>query len=362
MQLNIYRSIWCVKIFLFLAILLTQVACSNNGITSEVRESNKSVAVFEKGATYEIQEKPEAPLNPIFNEDDAERNIEDGGRAKESDSLIEKVLLEEKIETEKPVDRSLFARRPTYAFLHRGGGGISRTSISGKFLLLGPEEPNTHCYFKKWHRSELDPNFSDFSFPEGFALTGGYKSMETETQYIDDIHKIVSPEPNVVYQDSNGAYVAIDETFTAVASGESAIVEVGTHNIAFSEVLFHSCELSSDTQAFAILSSEYRVRLTLIPPNLSNGEATGIRCRYRVINGEFRPFCPEDVSSSCYYRVLRDGESFLSPNYRTEPWLVSGVEYRADIIDDRYTEIVQGETKEVFLSFDRRVVHNCVRG
>ena len=358
MQLNIHRSIWFVKLFLILAILLTQAACSNNGSTSEGRENNIGVDVSENEAASEGQGKPEETFPPTPNVNDSESESEGRGSVNESDSVTEKMTSEEKIEPEKSVDRSLFARRPTYEWRHTEGSGTSRQSISGRFLLLGPGEPNTHCYFKKWHRSELEPNFG--GFPEGFALTGGYKSMETETQYVDDIHKIESPEPNVVYDNGSSEYVAIDETFTAVAFGESAIVEVGTHNIAFSEVLFHSCEMSSDTQAFAILSEDrITLALRLRPPNLSNGEATDIRCRYRFVNGAFRPFCPEDVSSSCHYRVLQSSRSFLFPNYRAEPKLLSGVEYRADIIDDRYTEIVSGESEVVYLSFDRRVVHNC---
>lgn len=41
-QRNIHRSIWCAKLFLSLAIVLIQVACSNNDSTSEGRESNMS--------------------------------------------------------------------------------------------------------------------------------------------------------------------------------------------------------------------------------------------------------------------------------------------------------------------------------
>ena len=272
--------------------------------------------------------------------------------------------MEDGAESEKTVDRSLFARLQDYE--RRGWGtkcstGSTRClspwwrngnnnslvsgSISGRFLLLGPAEPNTHCYYRKWW---VNPNLHDL-----------------ERRHVDYIHEIVSPEPNVVYDDGSGDYVAIDETFTAVASGESAMVEVGeivdVRNRKRSEVLFHNCDLTNDTHAFAIQSEDPLIlTLELRPPKLPIEESTDLRCSYQYGKDDFQQICPEDVALSCYYRVMRSYESFLSPNpkYRFESKLLVSLYHRADVVDDRYTEIGPGESKVVRVSFDS-IVHNC---
>ena len=77
MQRNIHCSIWCVKIFLFLALMFASVSCYDNGSTSAGHESDVSLDVADKEAAAEDQkqEEIEEALASAMNEDDAKGEV-----------------------------------------------------------------------------------------------------------------------------------------------------------------------------------------------------------------------------------------------------------------------------------------------